>query len=279
MLFWRMLMNIEITNPNKILYPKDKIKKIDLINYYIDISDNMLPFIENRLLSVIRCHNNIEGECFYKKHIGNDKEVNIYKDKEDEYFYIKNREELIYQIQMGTIEFHVGSSKVDRINKPDIMVFDLDPDEMLPFDKLIDAILKIKSILDELQLKSFLKTSGGKGYHIFIPFSSSKNFDSFYNFAKQVALLAESKWPKLFTANIKKAERKGKVFIDYLRNNKSSTCVAPFSLRAREGAGISYPIQWEMLKNIKPNQITIKNYKDYDRNVWKEFFEINQKIK
>lgn len=274
------MKNLKITNPDKILFPEDKIKKIDLINYYIDISSYMLPYVENRLLSVIRCHEGIKGECFFKKHPTTDKEfVKTFKDKNEEYFFISTKEELVYQAQLGTIEFHTWGSKIQKVNKPDLMVFDLDPDEKLSLEKLRDASIKVKSVLDELNLKCFLKTSGGKGYHIVVPFSSSKNWDKFYDFSKQIALLIEQKWPQEFTTNIKKTNRKGKIFIDYLRNNRGSTCVAPYSVRARDGASISMPIDWKDLTNIKPNEINIFNYKKYLNKSWENIYKINQILK
>lgn len=270
---------ITITNPDKILFPKEKITKYDVVNYYIQISNLMLPYVSNRLLSVIRCHEGVNESCFYKKHPTTDK--NMVKTKTvlgEEYFYIELANQLIYQAQMGSLEFHVGGSNVQKINKPNIMVFDLDPDVNLSLAKLRSAVLKLKSVLDELGLKSFLKTSGGKGYHIVIPFSETKNWKSFYEFSEKIAKLAENKWPDIFTTNIRKNERKDKIFVDYLRNSKSSTCVAPYSLRARDGATISMPINWNDLNKIKPNEVTIKNYKKYLNNAWKKFFETEQKL-
>lgn len=269
---------ITITNPNKILFPKDKFKKIDIINYYIEVAHLMLPFIENRLLSVIRCHEGIKGECFFKKHPTTDKFIHKKKDKGEDYFYINEKYGLIYQAQMGTIEFHIWGSCIPKINKPNLMVFDLDPDEKLSLTKLRTAVLKVKSVLDELKLKSFLKTSGGKGYHIVIPFSETKDWETFYNFSKQVALIIESKWPSEFTTNIKKSERKGKIFIDYLRNNRGSTCVAPYSIRARDNASISMPISWKDLNKIKPNEVNITNYQAYINKAWKNIFKTKQKL-
>lgn len=274
-----MKKEIEITSPDKILFPKDKIKKIGLIDYYLNISSLMLPYLQDRLLSVIRCHDNIEKETFFKKHPQADKLlVNVFKDKGEEYFYINKDYQLIYQVQNGTIEFHT-SGKPIKLGKPSIMVFDLDPDDKLPLEKLRNAVGKVKWVLDELNLVSFLKTSGGKGYHIVVPFQNCKNWESFYDFSRQVAKIIESKWSEDFTTNLKKSERKGKIFIDYLRNNKSSTCVAPFSVRARKGAPVSMPIPWSSLNKIRPNEINIKNYKDYINDSWKDFFKIKQKLK
>lgn len=270
---------IKITNPDKILLNKGKIKKIDVVNYYINIASLMLPFIENRLLSVIRCHGDNNKECFYKKHPTNDKDmVKIKKVNGEEYFYINTQEELVYQVQMGTIEFHPWGSYVKTLTKPNMMVFDLDPDEKLPLEKLRDAVLKVKSVLDELNITSFLKTSGGKGYHVVVPFKISSSWKDFYAISKKVAELIEAKWPNVFTTNIRKSERKGKIFIDYLRNNKGSTCVAPYSVRARDNATISMPISWKDIKKIKPNEITIKNYKNYLNNSWKDYFKTNQTL-
>ena len=271
--------SFKVTNPDKILFPVDNITKMDIVNYYIEISSLMLPFIENRLLSVIRCHDNIKEECFFKKHPTTDKNmVKIKKVNGEDYFYITNQTQLVYQVQMGTIEFHTWGSCVKEINMPNLMVFDLDPDKDLSLEITRKAVLKVKSLLDKLNLISFLKTSGGKGYHIVVPIKS-KSWKSFYDFSKNIALLVEKEWTKEFTTNLKKSERKGKIFIDYLRNNKGSTCVAPYSVRARNGAPVSMPISWKDLFKIKPNQITIKNYKKFLNHSWENFFKISQSIK
>ena len=170
------------------------------------------------------------------------------------------------QAQMGTVEFHIWGSKLPNIDTPNLMVFDLDPAPDVSVDKLRNACLLVKEILDELNLKSFLKTSGGKGYHICVPFKKKMSWEQFAEFSHNIALLLEQKHPNLFTTTIKKAERKGKIFIDYLRNKKGATCVAPYSLRARPHAPISFPISWADLKKIAPNEINIKNYKTYLKN-------------
>ena len=137
----------------------------------------------------------------------------------------------------------------------------------------------LKEVLEQLNLKSFLKTSGGKGYHIVVPIKC-KNWDDCNQFAKRVAELLQNRYPKLFTTNIRKAERGGKIFVDYLRNSRGATCVCPYSLRARENATISLPIAWNDINKIKPNQVTIKNYKKYiGTNPWQDFFKIRQSLK
>lgn len=273
------MKEIKITNPEKIIYPKDKITKLDVVNYYLSIANEMLPFIKERLLSVIRCHEGINNSCFFKKHPNSDKFINTKLDKQEEYFYIKNVQELVYQVQLGTLEFHTWGSKVNKLEKPDIMIFDLDPNEKLSIDRVRKGAIKVKNFLEELNLQSFLKTSGGKGYHIVIPFENSKNWNNFYDFSKKIAEIITNKWENDFTTNIKKSERKGKIFIDYLRNNRGATCICPYSLRARDNASISMPISWKNLNSIRPNEITIKNYQKYLNSSWKDFFALHQKIK
>lgn len=274
--------SVEITNPSRIVYEKKKIKKIDVVKYYQKISTYLLPYIENRLLSVIRCHNGITDSCFIRKHTSNDnphiKKIKV--DENEEYFYIADKIGIIAEAQMGTIEFHTWGCKVQNIESPDVMVFDLDPDENMPIARLRQGVKLLKKLLDDLNLVSFLKTSGGKGYHIVVPFSSCKNWESFYNFAKKIADLLEATYPKIFTANIRKVERQGKIFVDALRNGKGATCVSPYSLRAKENASLSMPIAWENLNKIKPNQVTIYNYQKYlTPNPWKNFFTVKQVLR
>lgn len=266
-----------ISNPSRIIYPEQKITKLDVALYYSTVSKYMMPFLEKRLLSVIRAHQGIKGEIFFKKHPKTEnkliKKFKIAKDKE-EYFYLPNEKAIIYQAQMGTIEFHIWASKVSSIDKPDIMTFDLDPDKNVPITKLREGVRYLKKLLDKLKLKSYLKTSGGKGYHILVPFSSSYSWAEFEDFAKGVALYLENQYLDLYTSNIRKASRKGKIFIDYMRNGKGATCVCPYSLRARKGAKISMPISWNDLDKIAPDDINILNYKNFlKKNPWRNFFK------
>ena len=260
-----------LTSPERIIFPKNNITKLDVFNYYNDIAELILPFLKNRPLSIIRCNAGIENK-FFKRHATNTKEmVERFLDGDEEYFYIKTKSQLLNQVQMGTIEFHPWGCLYPKINNPDMMIFDLDPDEKLGLKQLQKGVLDLKTILDELNLTAFLKTSGGKGYHIVVPFSNCSNWEIFDNFSENIARVLELKFPNLYTTNIRKAERTGRIFIDYLRNTKGATCVSPHSLRAKESAPISFPIAWENLTKITPNKITIKNYKKYLNNSWKNF--------
>lgn len=277
-----LVAGVEISNPNKTLFPKSKINKIDVVQYYEKIAPLILPHLSNRLLSVVRCHENIESEKFFKKHPTTEKEfVKTVYVGEDEYFYISNLKELVFQAQMGTLEFHTWGSTVKNLDKPDVMVFDLDPSEDVSLEKLRDGVRLVKDVLDGLKLKSYLKTSGGKGYHIVVPFSNSKGWDFFGEFSRDVALLLEAKHPNMFTSNIRKEQRQGRIFVDYLRNKKGATCVAAYSVRARENAPISFPISWKELDKISPNEVTISNFDKYlsKQNSWKDFAQEKQVLK
>ena len=277
-----MKTSFNITNPDKLIYKKENITKLDIIKYYAHVADKMLPFLKERLLSAIRCPRGADSPCFFKKHATNqDQNISTVLKNGELYFYIKNKEQLLYQVQMGTLEFHVGGGKITARSKPNIMVFDLDPAPNVSLKQLRQGVTDLKNVLDGLNLVSFLKTSGGKGYHIVVPFSSCSSWESFSQFAKNIALFLENKFPNKYTSNIKKSERSGKIFIDYLRNDKGSTCVCAYSLRARPNAPISMPILWEDLNNIKPNEITIQNFKTYlkKQDPWQDFFKVKQSIK
>lgn len=276
------ICGVEITNPDRVIFNKLGITKLDVAKYYETVASLMLPYVSNRLLSVIRCHDGVSDSCFIRKHESNTNPA-IKKLKvgdNEEFFYITNKTGLITEVQLGTLEFHPWGSTAKTVDKPDIMIFDLDPDEKLPLSALQQGVLHIKEVLDELSVKAFLKTSGGKGYHIVVPFRQSGNWENFSNFAKKVAMLMETRYPKLYTTNIRKIKRKGKIFVDALRNTRGATCVCPYSLRARETASISMPISWQDLDKIAPNEITLQNYKKHlKQNPWKDFFTTDQKLK
>ena len=276
-----ILSKIKITNPDKLIYKKNNITKLDIIKYYEKVSIRMLPFLENRIISTIRCPEGIDGDCFFKKHLETKSEgikrINLSSDKEkkEDYYYITNINGLLTEAQMNSVEFHIWGSNIKKLEQPDIMVFDLDPDEKISLNKVREGVKDLKSILDEFNLKSYLKTSGGKGYHIVVPIKENLSWEEFRTIAKNIAKLMEAKWPNKYTSNIRKEKRKGKIFIDWVRNTRGSTSIAPYSLRARTNAPVSMPIKWSELDKVSPKEITIKeaikrlNRKD----PWEDFFD------
>ncbi len=273
--------NITITNPDKVIFARPKITKMDIVWYYHKIAKRMLPYVENRLISTIRCPDGMQGEKFFKKHLENknagigQKLIKNETNEKEDYYYLINSEGLISEVQMNSFEFHTWGSKVDALEKPDVMVFDLDPDEKLALDKLREGVKDLKKILDKLNLKSYLKTSGGKGYHVVVPMKKQINWEDFREMAHNVALLMEAKWPEKYTSNIRKKARRGKIFIDWVRNTRSATSVAPYSIRLRSGCPVSMPIRWSELDKVKPNEITmaeaIKRLKRKDP--WADFYK------
>ena len=254
---------IVLTNPKKLIDKKNRITKKDIFSYYEKVAKRMLPYIKNRLISTIRSPEGIEKEKFYKKHfenidnyLGKIKIIND-KGKKEDYYYIKDEQGLLSEVQMNSYEFHIWGSNVPKIKKPNVMIFDLDPDEKLSLEKVREGVKDLKRILDELNLPAFLKTSGGKGYHVVVPLPM-KNWDTFRDFAKNIAKLMEKKWPDKYTSNMSKKKRKNKIFIDWVRNTEKATSVAPYSVRLRKNIPVSMPIKWSELDKIKPNEITMK---------------------
>jgi len=278
---------IKITNPDKIIFDNPKIKKADVARYYSKVSERMMPYVAKRILSIVRCPKGIAGACFFKKHPGADSKgivtipIKTNSGEKEEYFYIENVSGLISEAQMGTIEFHTWGSCIDNLEKPDVMVFDLDPDEGMALKQVRQGVKDIKSILDELSLISYLKTSGGKGYHVVVPFKPSVEWDTFHDFAKHIAEAMEKKWPDRYTSNIRKEKRKGKIFIDWVRNGRGATSIAPYSLRARKGAKVSMPIEWNELDNVAPDGVNIEDSlsRINGSDPWKDFYKNNQRLK
>lgn len=278
-----IIEGVKITNPDKIIVSKPKITKMDIVSYYKAVGARMLPLIENRIISTIRCPDGIKGECFFKKHLETKSEgigsltLPSEKGKKEDYYYLKDITGLISEVQMNSFEFHVWGSQIPKYDNPDILVFDLDPDEGMSLKRIREGVKDLKSILDEIGLTSFLKTSGGKGYHVVVPTKKLKTWEKAREFAKNVAVLMETKWPSKYTSNIRKENRKGKIFIDWIRNTKSATSVAPYSLRVRKKASVSMPIKWSELDKVKPDGITIemaiKRMKRKDP--WEGFYDVN----
>lgn len=282
------VQGIKISSPDKILYQNPEIKKLDVIHYYEQVAKLMLPHIENRILSIVRCPKGIEsGTCFFKKHPEPNRKgistitVSSDKDKErNDYFYITDIAGLISEAQMGSLEFHTWGSRTTSIEKPDIIIFDLDPDEGMDLKTIRRGVRDLRTILTGLSLNSYLKTSGHKGYHVVVPIKAAASWETIKNFSKSIAQLMEKKWPARYTSNSRKQNRSGKIYIDWLRNTSGATSIAPYSLRARPGATVSMPISWDELSKIPPDGITISKAlkRIKTQNPWHDFFKNTQKL-
>ena len=169
----------------------------------------------------------------------------------EDYLYFDDIRGLLACVQMGTVEFHGWGSKVDKVEYPDRLVFDLDPDVGLDFNKVKEAAVRLRGLLQDLGLKSFPLLSGGKGIHVVVPLDASKDWPTVKSFADRFSRAIAEAEPEMFTANIRKVQRKGRIFLDWLRNQRGATAVMPYSARAREGAPVSAPVTWEELDRFE----------------------------
>ncbi|MCD7897016.1 MAG: non-homologous end-joining DNA ligase [Planctomycetaceae bacterium] len=281
-----VLEGVTITNPGKVLYKDSGVTKGDVARYYQAVAERMLPYMEKRILSAVRCPSGIERACFYKKHPANDSpgvvKIPVPGDgKTEEYFYIEDVRGLMTEVQMNTLEFHAWGSRVESLEKSDMMVFDLDPDVGMDLDRIRQGVRDLKSILDQLSITSFLKTSGGKGYHVVIPFRAKTTWDNFHTFAQNTAKTMEAMWPDRYTSNVRKNQRNNRIFIDWMRNGRGATSIAPYSVRAREGAPVSVPISWRELNTVTPNGFGMADAiaRLRRKDPWADFFTIKQQLK
>lgn len=279
---------IGISHPERIIYPGTDITKLQLAGYYHTMAEYILPHVKNRPLSMVRCPEGIGSECFFQRHIAHD-QPHIHntgirvKGRNEEYVMIKDVKGLITLIQWGAIELHPWGCLADKPDLPDRMIFDLDPDPDVPFSYVMEGVKEIRDRMREFGLESFVKTTGGKGLHAVVPLTRRYGWDTIKSFARAVADSMQSDNPKRYIAKSSKAARKGKIFVDYLRNDLTSTSVAAFSARARAGATVAMPIAWEALKSsLQPKNFTIETVpsllKKRKTDPWEEFFKVKQKI-
>jgi bifunctional non-homologous end joining protein LigD len=242
---------VRLTHPDKLLYPDAGITKRDLAAYYEKIAPRMLPHIAGRPLSLVRCPEGEGKPCFFQRH-GSDKlsphvRPVIADGTSEPYLMIENVQGLIALVQMGALEIHAWGSHAGVLDKPDRLIFDLDPAPEVPFEEVKRAAQEIKERLSELRLVSFPKVTGGKGLHVVVPFRRGPSWDKIKAFARGFAEELVEEFPRRFTVNSRKAARKGKIFIDYLRNSESASAIAPYSTRARPGAPLALPLDWKDL--------------------------------
>lgn len=252
---------VTLTSPDKKLWPAIGITKQDLLDYYRQAWPRMEPYVVGRPLSLVRAPNGVGGPRFFQKHAsaGMHDAIRRVNDPEtgDELLYLDNFDGLAALVQYGCVEVHLWGSTLDKLEQPDQVVFDLDPDEGLGIDAVRAATLDVKSRLDDLGFKSFLKTSGGKGFHVIVPLRPAADWATVKTFAHDVAQALEQAAPERFTATLAKKARTGRIFIDYLRNGRGSTTVAPWSSRGKEKATVSVPIAWQQLESLAPDAFSV----------------------
>ncbi|WP_437735756.1 non-homologous end-joining DNA ligase [Sorangium sp. So ce1335] len=283
------VLGVRLSHPDKVLYPEQGITKRELALYYESIAGRMVPHVKDRPLTLVRCPEGAERACVYTKHAkasGSSalRRVTIQeKTKAGEYLVADSAEALVSLAQMGILEIHTWNSTVSKLELPDRVVFDLDPDPSVSLERVIAAALLLRERLDELGLESFVKTTGGKGFHIVVPLAPVSGWDECLAFTKALAGDIARRDPKGYTIAVSKAQRKGKIFIDYLRNTRGATSVAAYSTRARPGAPVSAPLSWDELgQEVRPDQFTIRNLPErlasLKADPWARYGKVRQKI-
>ena len=249
---------IKISSRDRIIFPDSGQTKGALADYYERVATIMLPFAAKRPISLVRCPQGRAKKCFFQKHDSGSFGPHVHhvpiREKDggtEDYLFIDNASGLLSCVQMGTIEFHGWASRSNDVERPDRMIFDLDPDEGLDFGDVKSAASDIRNRLADIGLTSFAMLSGGKGVHIVVPLTRGHDWETHKDFSRRFAEALSLSEPDRFTANIRKQKRKGKIFVDYLRNQRGSTAVLPYSVRARAGAPVAVPIAWGELKGME----------------------------
>ena len=244
---------IKITHPSRIVYPAFNFTKLDLARYYDGVAELIVPHLAGRPLTLVRCPDGVEKQCFYQRHLamgaspGEVKTVKRERSSKGHYIYIDSHNALITLIQNGAVELHTWGARVPDVQHPDRITLDLDPDEDLPWEKLVRATEMTRAIVEGVKLGSFLKTTGGKGLHVVVPIAPKLAWAEVKEFSHLIAQFLVRAEPALFTAKVAKERREGKVFVDYLRNSETASAVSAFSARARRNAGVSTPLAWDEL--------------------------------
>jgi bifunctional non-homologous end joining protein LigD len=283
------IAGVRITHPDRVFYPAEGITKGDLAHFYADYADWVLPHIVDRPLAIVRCPAGIAGQRFFQKHPGESAPAELRRvqipetDGKATYLVVDDVKGLVALAQIAALELHVGGARAEKPDQPDQLVFDLDPAPDVRWPRVIASAEEVRAFLQELGLKSFVKTSGGKGLHVVAPIQRRQEWDAVSHFCQLIARAIERAAPERYVSKMSKAARKGKIFVDYLRNQRSATAVAPYSTRARPGAPIATPLTWkELPATTASDQFRLANIAgrldDLRRDPWQEFGELRQSI-
>jgi len=259
-----------LTSPDRVVYPDAGYTKQEVYDYYLDVADRLLTEIGGRLLSIVRCPGGIAGQHFFQKHAGPGfgEAVHRHTIRENDgdeatYFYVDDVAGVMNLVQMNAIEMHPWGSRVETLEQPDRMVFDLDPDEAIGWNDIKAAARDVRDRLEQLGLPSYPRLSGGKGVHVVVPLRPQADWEKVRRFCEAFADAMAAGQPERYVATMSKAKRKGRIFIDWLRNGRGATSVGGWSLRARKGAPVAMPITWEELaRTRRPDRFNLRNGAD-----------------
>lgn len=283
------IAGVRLSHPAKVLYADQGITKLELAEYYVAIEKWILPHVSGRLLVLVRCPKGAGKECFYQKHPGRGtfeglRQIPVReKNSTENYVVLDDLQGLVTLVQLGVLEIHIWGSRADDFERPDRLIFDLDPDPSVEWPQVIECAQQIRQFFTDLGMTTFLKTTGGKGLHLVLPIQRRHDWDEVKQFCHAVATSIVTADPARYTDNMSKAARKGKIYIDYLRNQRGATSVAPYSTRSRPGAPVSVPIAWEELSTaMRSDHFTIRNLPErlarLKQDPWKDIYKIRQSI-
>ncbi len=280
----------QVTHPDRVVFPGEGITKGDVAAYYTAVARWMLPELVRRPLSLVRCPHGADGECFFQKHhaatLGRSVTAVRLEEKDGEpadYLYVSDARGLLELVQMNTLEFHPWGSRIDAPDKPDRLVFDLDPAPGVAWKIVVAAAREIRKRLGDAGLESFVRTSGGKGLHVVAPFRRGPSWDAAKAFCEAFARSMVERQPDLYVATASKALREERIFIDWLRNTRGATSVVGWSLRARPGAPVAMPVRWEELGRLHSGaafglKAAMKRADTLDADPWAEIGTLQQRL-
>jgi len=277
------LPQLKITHPERVVDPSAGITKADLVRYYASVADWMLPHLKERPVALVRAPDGVAGQLFFQKHAertampgltAHEREL---WPKHPPLLTVDTPDGLLSAAQMNTVEFHTWNSIVHQLDKPDRVVFDLDPGEGVKWTHVQEAAVLVRTLLSELELQAWLKTSGGKGLHVVVPLAPRMDYAKVKAFSQSFVRHLAKTIPERFSAVSGPSNRIGKIYVDYLRNGKGQTTAAAFSARARPGMGVSMPVAWEQLSDLKSgaqwNVQTAREYLSFQStDPWKDFW-------
>ena len=280
---------LKITHPERVVDPSTGITKADLVRYYASIAERMLPHLKARPVAMVRAPAGIAGEQFFQKHAertgmpGLTAHDRSLWPNHPPLLTVDSVDALLSAAQMNTVEFHTWNSTVRRLDRPDRVIFDLDPGEGVKWGRVQEAALLVQTLLSELGLEAWLKTSGGKGLHVVVPLAPRLDYDPVKSFSQAFVRHLAKTIPERFSATSGASNRVGKVYVDYLRNGKAQTTAAAFSARARPGMGVSMPVSWEQLNDLKSGaQWTVQTAREYlsfqQQDPWADYWSAAQSL-
>lgn len=260
-----VVAGVRITHPERVLYPEIGITKLEIAEYYARMAPHILRYVRNRPLSLVRCPQGPAANCFFQKH-ATDRDIPgigsamiTESGGEKPYVVVNTAKGLAGLAQMNTLELHAWTATAADVERADMLVFDLDPDPALAFSAVTTAALECRAALAVFGLESYAKTTGGKGLHVVVPLARRVPWDTVKPFAREFADYLARQAPERYLTKASKADRRGRIFIDYLRNARGATAIAPYSVRARDGATVAVPLHWsEVNERLEPASFNVR---------------------